>query len=201
MTHHARLRSADLDLLEGLPRGRWHLIDPGHWTARLAVGPDTPAVRRVLPALWRIFTAAGPDMPLAWIELSAVKRQANGGRCPAHTDAEQPSTHGRLLAMSVGLSARGGYQGGDLRVAGERYRLGRGEVVVFPADARHAVTPVTGGVRLSFVARALAADGHAAGVWLWGSDGAVRRCPRATEAEIAATRRYTNVRPHLERNT
>lgn len=189
----ATLDPDQLDVLRAIPQGRWAPIDHGHTTAPLRVDADSVPARRAVEVLWPLFEVAG--VPFQWLELSALKRQRDGGRCRRHTDAGTAFTRGRVLSMSVGLTPADLYEGGALAVAGHRIRLGEGDVVVFGADLPHAVAAVTRGVRYTLVARALGPDGHTAGQWLFGPGHRARRCPPPTEAEIATYRRQANTPP------
>lgn len=202
--HRALLDEPEVTLLEALPRSGWHRISNGHWTARLMADPNQMTTRSAVPVLWRLFHTAADSLgvdraSLAWLEIAAVKRQTAGGVCSIHTDVEQPASRGRVLSMSVGLSPQDRHEGGVLKVAGgHRLRLDRGQVAIFPADARHGVTKVTSGERLTLVARVLDETGSAAGQWLFNPAGAGRKSSRVTERDIAAARRYSN-RPRRAR--
>ena len=73
-----------------------------------------------------------------------------------HTDAGLDGHERRRISMSVELSERADYEGGELEVVpdlvGRPRRLPRGSVQIFPSRALHRVTPVTRGRRWSLVA-------------------------------------------------
>jgi PKHD-type hydroxylase len=84
-----------------------------------------------------------------------VLRYDQGGHFAMwHTDAGVDAQ--RLVSMSVELSERSDYQGGELEVApdlvGRARILPRGSAQLFPSRALHRVTPVTRGTRWALVA-------------------------------------------------
>jgi hypothetical protein len=186
----ATLTPAQVETLRQLPHGPWNEVDDGHHTARLLVDADSLPARRALTVIRPLFDMTGVDY--TWVELSALKRQRNGGRCAPHTDTESPFCRGRVLSLSVGLTPADAYEGGLLVVDGRQIRLSEGDAVVFPSALRHRVSAVSAGTRYSLVARALGPDGHATGTWLFGPDRRARRCPQATETEIAGYYRQNN---------
>jgi PKHD-type hydroxylase len=85
------------------------------------------------------------------LKLHAPKfsRYADGQHYDAHTDAPWMGQTRTDLSMTLWLSD--GYEGGDLVVAGERYRGKPGECLVYPCGQIHEVTPVTAGERICAV--------------------------------------------------
>lgn len=73
-----------------------------------------------------------------------------------HSDAGLDSVERRRISMSVELSDRGDYEGGELEVVpdlvGRPQTLPRGSAQLFPSRALHRVTPVTSGTRWALVA-------------------------------------------------
>jgi PKHD-type hydroxylase len=73
-----------------------------------------------------------------------------------HTDGGVDSAHQRLVSMSVELSDRADYDGGELETVpdliGRTRSLPRGSAQLFPSRALHRVTPVTRGTRWALVA-------------------------------------------------
>ena len=73
-----------------------------------------------------------------------------------HTDSGLDSVERRRISVSVELSERGDYEGGELEVVPDlvaRTRtLPRGSAQFFPSRALHRVTPVTRGTRWALVA-------------------------------------------------
>jgi PKHD-type hydroxylase len=88
-------------------------------------------------------------------EAIQVLRYDEGGHFAMwHTDAGVDAR--RLVSMSVELSQRTDYEGGELEVApdlvGRARTLPRGSAQLFPSRALHRVTPVTRGTRWALVA-------------------------------------------------
>jgi PKHD-type hydroxylase len=73
-----------------------------------------------------------------------------------HTDGGVDSAQQRLVSMSVELSERADYDGGELETVpdliGRTRSLPRGSAQLFPSRALHRVTPVTRGTRWALVA-------------------------------------------------
>jgi PKHD-type hydroxylase len=73
-----------------------------------------------------------------------------------HSDAGLDAHDRRRISMSVELSERADYEGGELEIAPERVgmlrTLPRGSAIMFPSRALHHVTPVTRGRRWALVA-------------------------------------------------
>jgi len=73
-----------------------------------------------------------------------------------HTDAGTDNVDKRRISVSVELSERSDYEGGELEVApdlvGRARTLPRGSAQLFPSRALHRVTPVTRGTRWALVA-------------------------------------------------
>jgi len=88
-------------------------------------------------------------------EAIQVLRYDEGGHFAMwHTDAGVEAQ--RRISMSVELSQRADYAGGELEVApdlvGRARTLPRGSAQLFPSRALHRVTPVTSGTRWALVA-------------------------------------------------
>ena len=79
-----------------------------------------------------------------------------------HSDAGRDAHERRRISMSVELSERSDYDGGELEIVPERVAclrtLPRGSAQLFPSRALHRVTPVTRGRRWSLVAWTGAAE-------------------------------------------
>jgi len=73
-----------------------------------------------------------------------------------HSDAGRDAHDRRRISMSVELSERTDYEGGELEIVPERVgclrTLPRGSAQLFPSQALHRVTPVTRGRRWALVA-------------------------------------------------
>lgn len=73
-----------------------------------------------------------------------------------HSDAGRDAHDRRRISMSVELSERADYDGGELEIVPDRVgalrTLPRGSAQLFPSRALHRVTPVTRGRRWSLVA-------------------------------------------------
>ena len=73
-----------------------------------------------------------------------------------HSDAGLDAHERRRISMSVELSERADYEGGELEIVpelvGRRRTLPRGSAQLFPSRALHRVTPVTRGRRWALVA-------------------------------------------------
>lgn len=73
-----------------------------------------------------------------------------------HSDAGRDAHERRRISMSVELSERADYEGGELEIVPDRVgavrTLPRGSAQLFPSRALHRVTPVTRGRRWSLVA-------------------------------------------------
>lgn len=71
------------------------------------------------------------------------------------TTARFNGGHVRKLSFSLGLSHRHEYEGGNLEIKyGQesfKYKIGKGDMVIFPSWQLHRVTPVTKGVRKTLV--------------------------------------------------
>lgn len=71
------------------------------------------------------------------------------------TTARFNGGHVRKLSFSLGLSHRHEYEGGNLEIKyGQesfKYKIGKGDMVIFPSWQLHRVTPVTKGIRKTLV--------------------------------------------------
>lgn len=121
----------------------------------------SPSDRPLLDALWSLFKAANPGLPIKALEIEGVNRYVGPrGCCNTHRDDRQGrGSDDALLSMTLVLSGAGEYEGGELVVHdpdGPTYQLrpARGGVVVFPSSWRHSVTTITEGTRFALVARA-----------------------------------------------
>ena len=123
----------------------------------LARGEAGPWLFERLDALFAQAAAhfAQPVAPIA--EPVQVLRYALGNHFQAwHSDAGLDAHARRCLSMSVELSERGDYEGGELEIVPARMQavrtLPRGSAQLFPSRALHRVTPVTRGTRWALVA-------------------------------------------------
>jgi PKHD-type hydroxylase len=111
----------------------------------------TSLSRRVNDAFWR-YNIEGWE-PFQYGEYRADKN----GHYTWHIDtsARFNGGHVRKLSFSLGLSHRHEYEGGNLEIKYGckpfEYKIGKGEMVVFPSFLLHRVTPVTKGVRKTLV--------------------------------------------------
>jgi PKHD-type hydroxylase len=80
-----------------------------------------------------------------------------------HSDAGLDAHERRRISMSVELSERADYDGGELEIVPDRVgatrTLPRGSAILFPSRALHHVTPVTRGRRWALVAWTGAPEG------------------------------------------
>lgn len=71
------------------------------------------------------------------------------------TTARFNGGHVRKLSFSLGLTHRHEYEGGNLEIKyGQesfKYKIGKGDMVIFPSWQLHRVTPVTKGIRKTLV--------------------------------------------------
>jgi len=111
----------------------------------------TSLSRRVNDALWK-YNIEGWE-PFQYGEYRADKN----GHYTWHIDtsARYNGGHVRKLSFSLGLSHRHAYDGGVLEIKYGckpfEYKIGKGDMVVFPSFLLHRVTPVTKGVRKTLV--------------------------------------------------
>lgn len=80
-------------------------------------------------------------------------RYNTGGKFIWHSDVLEKKEHQRKLTMVIQLSEPENYEGGKLQIAGvgmEPFR-NLGDLVIFPSNMRHRVTPVTKGVRYALI--------------------------------------------------
>ena len=107
-----------------------------------------------------LFAQASPVFALPVgpiVEEVQILRYDEGGHFQAwHSDAGIDAQERRRISMSVELSERADYDGGELEVVPDRVgcvrTLPRGSAQLFPSRALHRVTPVTRGRRWSLVA-------------------------------------------------
>lgn len=112
----------------------------------------------VLDALARHPLFAAAALP-AQISAPLFNRYEGGETYGRHIDgAIRPLVRGRLradLSATLFLSDPASYEGGELLIAvpgGENaVKLQAGDMILYASGARHAVSPVTGGVRLAAV--------------------------------------------------
>jgi PKHD-type hydroxylase len=111
----------------------------------------TSLSRRVNDAFWR-YNIEGWE-PFQYGEYRADRN----GHYTWHIDtsARFNGGHVRKLSFSLGLSHRHEYEGGSLEIKYGckpfEYKIGKGDMVVFPSFLLHRVTPVTKGVRKTLV--------------------------------------------------
>lgn len=109
---------------------------------------------KVRTSLWAnpVFQAAACPAGFAAMLIS---RTEGGGHYGDHVDNALMSGGRADLSFTLFLSEPGQYRGGDLvivdRVEDRHFRLGRGELILYPSDTLHRVEPVTTGVRLAVV--------------------------------------------------
>lgn len=110
-----------------------------------------------LDALFQI-AAAEFDLPVGPVreEIQILRYEQGEHFQMWHTDAGTDYVETRRISMSVELSERGDYEGGELEVVPDRIglarTLSRGSAQLFPSRAIHRVTPVTHGIRWALVA-------------------------------------------------
>jgi PKHD-type hydroxylase len=121
--------------------------------------PRAEATRWIYDRLDALFAEAGQALGLAVGPMTEpVQLMRYGVGChfrTFHSDAG-PDRHGeRLVSVSVELSERSDYDGGDLEIVpdtvGRPRTMKRGGARFFPSRALHRVTPVTRGVRYALV--------------------------------------------------
>ena len=107
--------------------------------------------RQVNDTYWKLMVEGWE--PFQYGEYRAEKN----GHYTWHVDTTARYNGGnvRKLSFSLGLSHRHEYEGGILELkAGEKpieYKIGKGDMVIFPSWQLHRVTPVTKGVRKTLV--------------------------------------------------
>jgi PKHD-type hydroxylase len=81
-----------------------------------------------------------------------ISRTEGGGHYGDHVDNALMGESRADLSFTLFLAPPETYQGGELtisdRVEDRRFKLGQGEVIVYPSDTLHRVEPVTNGSRL-----------------------------------------------------
>jgi PKHD-type hydroxylase len=138
----------------------------GHLSAKVKhnrqLGEDDPLALQagaiVLDALARHPLFAAAALPTQ-ISVPLFNRYEGGETYGHHVDgAIRPLVKGRLradLSATLFLSDPASYEGGELLVAvpgGENaVKLAAGDMILYASGARHAVSPVTAGVRLAAV--------------------------------------------------
>ena len=88
-----------------------------------------------------------------------ISRYEPGMHYGHHVDSPLMSDENGTIRTDVGmtlfLSSPNNYEGGELEVitqsGPQRFKLGRGDAIIYPATAVHGVLPVTSGVRLAAV--------------------------------------------------
>lgn len=88
-----------------------------------------------------------------------ISRYEPGMHYGHHVDSPLMSDENGTIRTDVGmtlfLSSPGSYEGGELEVmtatGPQRFKLDRGDAIIYPATAIHGVLPVTSGVRLAAV--------------------------------------------------
>ena len=89
-------------------------------------------------------------------EIQVLRYDEGGHFRTWHSDAGLDGVERRRISMSVELSERGDYEGGELEVVpdlvGRARTLPRGSAQLFPSRALHRVTPVVRGTRWALVA-------------------------------------------------
>mgnify|MGYP001264439169 FL=1 len=100
-------------------------------------------VRQVNDGMWR-YNYSGYD-PFQYSEYNV------GDHFNWHIDQIEVRGESRKVSFSLGVSDESEYEGGDLvfKTAEEEdhYKLGRGDLIVFPSWMLHKVTPITKGKR------------------------------------------------------
>ena len=103
--------------------------------------------------------ASGPlGLPVGPIgePVQIVRYDVGGHFATWHTDGGLDQEEKRRISLSIELSERSDYDGGDLEVVpdwvGRPRTLPRGSAQIFPSRALHHVTPVTRGRRWALVA-------------------------------------------------
>jgi PKHD-type hydroxylase len=139
--------------------GGYH-VDPSQRDVPTSLHPRGPANGWLFDRLDALFSDAAlvfelPVGPIA--EPIQILRYDRGNHFQTwHSDAGRDALERRRISMSVELSQREDYDGGELEIVPERVgalrRLPRGSAQLFPSRALHRVTPVTRGRRWSLVA-------------------------------------------------
>ena len=90
--------------------------------------------------------------------ISYLVYNSNGDKYDWHIDkCESKFKPGfiRKLSVSLCLSSKEDYEGGELELKlndfTKSYKMDIGDVIVFPSDAAHRITPITSGERISLV--------------------------------------------------
>ena len=102
----------------------------------------------------------GVDLTGLWDIQYTIYEGSNNGHYAEHFDTfwANPTMHDRKLSVTIQLSDSDDYEGGDF-VFDQEYQSPdpkalrkKGTILVFPSPIRHAVKPVTKGIRKSLVA-------------------------------------------------
>lgn len=93
------------------------------------------------------------NLQLARYQASTDRDSGGDGHYDWHVDRmPDKNRHGRLLSVTVQLSNKKSYKGGQVLVGSRRASGNQGDVVVFSSNMAHAVLPVTKGERYALVA-------------------------------------------------
>ena len=83
--------------------------------------------------------------------LASILKYTKGGKFKRHQDRGSKGTEWRYRTILIQLSNEDEYEGGDLVLKqsdkDNHYKLGRGDIIVFPSWMLHKVTPITKGKR------------------------------------------------------
>ena len=140
--------------------GDGYIVDRARRDVLTALVPRDEASEWLFVRLDALFGAAAGSFALAvgpLVEPVQILRYDVGSHFATwHSDAGLDAQDRRRISLSVELSERGDYEGGELEVVpdliGRARTLPRGSVQLFPSRALHRVTPVTRGRRWSLVA-------------------------------------------------
>jgi PKHD-type hydroxylase len=130
----------------------WLSDDNGVPTELLPVYQELTSIARQVNDVYWKYMLEGWE-PFQYGEYRADKN----GHYTWHVDttARFNGGHVRKLSFSLGLTHRHEYEGGILELkAGQKpieYKIGKGDMVIFPSWQLHRVTPVTKGVRKTLV--------------------------------------------------
>ena len=140
--------------------GDEQVVDRARRDVRTVMQARDPASEWLFARLDALFAAAVEPFGLAvgpMTEPVQILRYDVGGHFAMwHSDAGLDAADRRRISMSLELSERSDYDGGELEVVpdllGRARTLPRGSSQLFPSRALHRVTPVTRGRRWALVA-------------------------------------------------
>ena len=116
-------------------------------------------VHNVLQDTWKE-AIENVDTSVNFVEPYELKRYTKDDFFGRHVDnySSLSTPIDRKLTMSVQLSNNNDYEGGEIVILGQKYKLTQGSVIYFPTYFNHWVEPITNGTRWSLIG------------WAWGPE-------------------------------